>query len=155
LGDTPVPLLYKELDKRFEGSKFILTTREKKRWLESMKWMFGHGKVIWKWDETIHSYHRRFYGTGSYNEKILSKLWDNYHDEVFDYFSDRPNDFMIIKLEDGFNVRKISEFIGVPYRNIKDTRKNSRQYAKPHQIVKYYTGEVKARLRRFLTKHFG
>ena len=54
LGDTPVPLLYKELDKRFEGSKFILTIREKEQWLESMKWMFATEKWFFT-GESVHT----------------------------------------------------------------------------------------------------
>ncbi len=151
LGDTPVPLLYKKLDKRFEGSKFILTIREKEQWLESMKWMFSHGKVIWEWNQDIHNYHRHFYGCRSYNKEILSAHWDRYHNDVLDYFSDRPSDLMIIKLEEGFDIKRISEFIDVPYYNIQNTWENSRRYATFHCRVIYCAKDAIRRLHRLLT----
>ncbi len=154
LGDTPVPLLYKELDKRFEGSKFILTIREKEQWLESMKWMFSHGKVIWGWDEGIHDYHKHFYGCRSYNKQILSTHWDRYHNDVFDYFSDRPSDLMIIKLEEGFDIKRISKFVDVPYCDFQDTWINSRRYVKFHYRMNYCAKDAYKRLHRILTKHF-
>ncbi len=39
--DNPWPLLYRELDQRFAGSKFILTVRERNDWLASAVNHFG------------------------------------------------------------------------------------------------------------------
>ena len=39
--DNPWPLLYRELDAAFPGSKFILTTRDAERWLQSLVRHFG------------------------------------------------------------------------------------------------------------------
>ena len=33
--DNPIPAIYTQLDERYPGSKFILTTRDKIKWLES------------------------------------------------------------------------------------------------------------------------
>src|SRR4030095_6669082 len=40
LTDTPIPSFYRELDKRFPGSKFILTVRARDEWLTSCKKQF-------------------------------------------------------------------------------------------------------------------
>ncbi len=53
LVDSPVPLLYQALDRRYPNSKFILTTRNKDAWLHSMEWMFTHGKAGWDWPKPI------------------------------------------------------------------------------------------------------
>lgn len=36
-GDSPIPLIYKDLDRKFPNSKFILTTRSLDSWLDSMQ----------------------------------------------------------------------------------------------------------------------
>lgn len=124
LGDSPVPLLYKDLDARFPGSRFILTIRDKGSWLRSMKWMFTHGRVIWDYGDALDSYHRRLYGTRSYSRRILGRCWDSYHADVFEYFSARPGDLLVIRLEEGFDVGEICRFLDLPYREIEDTWKN-------------------------------
>ncbi len=40
--DFPYPMLYRELDERFPGSKFILTTRERGAWIKSVQRHFQH-----------------------------------------------------------------------------------------------------------------
>ena len=126
LGDTPVPLLYEELDFRFPDSKFIITIRQKPKWLKSMKWMFSEGNRVWTWDEQIHSYHEKLYGTRVYDEEILSRKWEEFHEKVFKYFSESPEKLLIIKLEDNFNVHAICEFLELPYRKVNRYRSNSR-----------------------------
>jgi hypothetical protein len=56
--DTPWPVLYKELDRWFPGSKFILTVRTSDTWIMSVKkhfkgyhipaheWIYGVGTVV-------------------------------------------------------------------------------------------------------------
>ena len=78
-GDTPIPLLYKELDLKYPNSKFIITIRQKEDWLKSMKWMLSEGNRIWEWDEQIHSYHEKLYGTRIYEEEKLSNAWEEFH----------------------------------------------------------------------------
>jgi len=126
LGDTPIPFLFKDLDSQYPNSKFIITIRQKDKWLKSMEWMFKHGKVLWNWDENIHKYHEKFYGTRFYNKRILTRHYDNYHKEVSDYFSASPNRLLTIKLEEGFNIINICTFLKIPFREIKNERSNSR-----------------------------
>jgi len=153
LGDSPIPLLFKELDSRYPDSKFILTIRQKEKWLESMEWMFKHGKVIWDWNESIHAYHEKFYGSRSFNKRILSRHYDDYHKSVFDYFSASPDKLFTIKLEDGFDVNDICAFLNIPPREVTNDKRNSRVNAshigRIEYNVRYY---VKRALK--LTKSF-
>ena len=41
--DNPIPFMYRDLDARYPGSKFILTTRPLAGWLASMEWLFDEG----------------------------------------------------------------------------------------------------------------
>lgn len=108
--DSPIPMLYKRLDKKYPNSKFILTTRKKEKWLFSMNWMFSHGKVIWNWPKSTQAYHRKFYGTIKYNTRILSKHYDLFHQQVFDYFKDRPSDLLILNIDEKIDVNLICDF---------------------------------------------
>ena len=125
-GDTPIPLLYKDLDYKYPNSKFIITIRQKQGWLKSMKWMLSEGNRVWEWDEQIHSYHERLYGTRVYDEEILSKKWEEFHREVFKYFSKSPNKLLKIKLEDNFDIHAICKFLDLPYRKVNRYRSNTR-----------------------------
>ena len=65
--DTPVPMLYKELDRKWPDSKFILTLRDKEDWLESMAWLRTEGRKIWQPDPRREEYKREFYGTNTFD----------------------------------------------------------------------------------------
>lgn len=114
LMDSPIPLLYKDCDERYPGSKFILTTRDQDKWLTSMEWMLTHGKVIWNWSSELQGYHRQLYGTSKYRKDILAAMFDRYHQEVNEYFADRPDDLFRIDLDSevGFDTKSLCEWLG-------------------------------------------
>jgi hypothetical protein len=97
--DTPWPWLYKELDKKFPGSKFILTVRDEEKWIKSMVKYFGN----------IHSAVREhFYGHGEpfTHESQYRETYRKHLQEVQAYFKDRPNDLLVVNWEedDGWTV---------------------------------------------------
>ncbi|HEV7230062.1 MAG TPA: sulfotransferase [Bacteroidia bacterium] len=135
--DTPVPYLYKALDEKYPGSKFILTIRNKESWLESMRWMFVHGKVIWNWPRSTQEYNRKFYKTTRYNKKILSRHYDTYHKEVELYFRDRPGDLLVVDIDKGVSVHEICDFLSIPRQEMAFPRTNERRYASLTERIKY------------------
>lgn len=139
LSDSPLPLLFKQCDEKYPNSKFILTTRDKEKWLESMKWMFRHGRVIWNWPVSLGDYHREIYGTNRFKRKVLAVSFDDYHEEVRRYFKDRPQDLLQIKIEDGFNVKELSAFLDIGYKNVGEIHANTRTYASVVQCLSYYS----------------
>jgi len=90
--DNPWPIVFKEMDQAFPGSKFILTRRDPGSWIDSMKRHFGeHGNPM-----------RTFiYGNGSPvgNETQYVCRYQRHIDEVMAHFVDRPDDLMILNLE--------------------------------------------------------
>ena len=125
--DSPIPLVYPELDRRYPGSKFILTTRNKTAWLDSMEWMLVHGKVKWGWGPVVHRYHQAFYGTKKFNQTILAQKYDEFHQEVADYFQARPRDLLYLNIDQGIDVAQLCEFLDVPPKNIEFPRRNKRK----------------------------
>jgi hypothetical protein len=135
--DSPIPLLFPQLDKKYPNSKFILTTRNKDSWLESMHWLFTHGKVIWNWPKSTQAYHRKFYGTIKYDKNILSNHYDLFHQKVFEYFKDRPRDLLVINIDRRININDICDYLDKPRINIQFPKTNERQYASIFSRVKY------------------
>jgi hypothetical protein len=141
LVDSPVPMLYRDLDRRHPNSKFILTTRAKPAWLESMKWMFTHGKVDWDWTPRVHGYHKQFYGTRTFDAAILSSMYDAFHAQVHEYFRDRPADLFVIEIEHGIDTIALCNFLGIPPREVTVPRANARRHVGAFRRFRYWIKE--------------
>ena len=105
--DNPWPLLYKDLDEWYPGSKFILTVRDKKNWINSITKHFGNGKSAFReW----------YYGEGApmENEQLYIDKYLLHNKSVEEYFSNRKDDFLILDFEKGDGWKKICEFLGEP-----------------------------------------
>lgn len=106
--DWPWPLIYKELDRMYPGSKFILTTRRNEKiWLDSLK---SHSLKTPPWK------HCRKLAYG-YNfphrhEQEHLELYTRHNDNVRAYFKDRDQDFLEICWENGDGFQKLCNFLG-------------------------------------------
>ena len=113
---------YKLLDKTYEGSKFILTTREVEQWWNSYI----------KWDKKIrlrNSWHYEInsevcYGVNSFldNPDLSKQIYLNRNNEIKNYFSDNPN-FLEIDINEDHKFEKLCEFLnkkspGKPYPHL-------------------------------------
>ena len=114
LTDIPVARFYKELDKRHPGSKFILTIRDKKSWLESMRKHMERRppSTLGDWGKENRE---KLYGTLYFDTKKLGRIYDKHHLEVMSYFGDREDDLLIINIcedDSSTNWEKLCEFLG-------------------------------------------
>lgn len=92
--DNPWPVIYKEIDAKFLGSKFILMLRESESWIKSVVEHFGRKETpMRKW----------IYGVGcpKGNEDIYVKRFEDHNNEVKSYFKDRPKDLLVMDLNKG------------------------------------------------------
>lgn len=116
--------IYPILDKNFVSSKFILTIRDKKQWLASVKEHWEIHPILESDDqpldrtgkpmkslsrllEWVHIYH-----SASYNEEYFSILYDNHIRNVKYYFKDRNHDLLIIDICGGEGWEKLCPFLG-------------------------------------------
>jgi hypothetical protein len=113
--DTPVPLLYPQLDEALDHCQFVLTTRDKEGWLESMKWLLETGPKIWQWRPTYDAYNREFFGTASFEPDVLARRYEEYHREVEQYFAERPDDLLTVDLSQSPDTRRLVEFLGLDH----------------------------------------
>lgn len=113
--DEPWCHIYKELDERYPGSKFILTVRSLRSWLDSVTSFFDYSP----YREFIFGVGNPKDGEGVYAEKYIK-----HNVEVVDYFSERPNDLLVFHLCDGEGWEPLCKFLdkpiprsGFPWRN--------------------------------------
>ena len=124
--DVPWFMIYKELDQRIPGCKFILTLRNEENWYKSIcrhvadlnsahsEWIFGRGKGLVK----------------DHKENTL-EVYRKHIASVHDYFKDRPDDLLVLRLEDGEGWEKLCPFLGkeipetpFPHANKSDFRQD-------------------------------
>jgi len=105
--DNPWPILYRELDQRFPGSKFILTLRPTDEWIKSVVNHFSEEETpMREW----------IYGVGhpKGNEDIYVARYDRHNREVLEYFKNRSNDLLVLKITAGEGWAKLCPFLGEP-----------------------------------------
>jgi len=141
--DNPWPLLYKELDKKYPNSKFILTIRDESKWINSVVNHFGKN----------HTEMRRWiYGVGhpAGNEEIYLKKFKNHNNEVLKYFSNRQDDLLVVEWENGDGWKKLCDFLNEPIPNQSFPHVNKGNYSKK-KASKIKQAKIKAEkvLKRF------
>lgn len=115
--DIPVAPFYAQLDGLYPKSKFILTTREKNAWLASCD---THWRLMIEWRDNFPQF-KRFhefisacvYGTLSFNPNRFAYVYDTHVKNVYDYFENRPDDFLVIDICAGEAWEKLCPFLGM------------------------------------------
>lgn len=144
-GDTPIPSMAHELKELYPNARFIITTRPKSEWLLSMKWMLTDGKVKWNHGRKIDCYHKTFYGTSSFNSKILERAYDKHHEYVKNLFKDEPNRLLEVNINKP-DLKLIARFTGIDYERIKDLNNKPSNRREPVR----FKSRTKYRLKRLL-----
>ena len=92
--DNPWPVLYREMDEKWPGSKFILTRRSADAWIRSQVKDFGLRETPMR---------RWIYGVGcpEGNEEIFVARYERHNREVLQYFRQRPDDLLLLDLPRG------------------------------------------------------
>lgn len=118
LCDLPVPLLYKELDVAYPGSKFILTTRPEADWLESIKNHWNPETNKWRetWDTDCftHRVHYELYGTRKLEPEVFLRKYLTHNAEVRNYFKDRPADLLELPMDGTAGWKELCGFLEKP-----------------------------------------
>lgn len=136
--DNPWPVVYKALDERYPGSKFILTIRNPEKWIQSQVKHFG-SKVtpMREW----------IYGVGcpKGNEAIYLDRYNKHNQEVREYFAGRENDLLTLNLEDRLEWNSICDFLNkpIPARAFPQVNKASERT---------YSSQVKKWMKRLIHK---
>ena len=105
--DNPWPVLYKELDRKFPGSKFILTLRPSDEWIRS---------VVNHFNEEETPMREWIYGVGcpKGNENVYIARYERHNREVLEYFKDRSEQLLVLNITVGEGWTKLCPFLGKP-----------------------------------------
>jgi len=125
--DSPIPCFYKQLDKAFPGSKFVLTVRDINRWLDSCEYNhiwpgeYVHNKAVSRflYVNQILQMHHALYGSIWFDRMRFNYYYQKHIDDVMDYFSDRPDDLLIYNISGGEQWAPLCEFLN---KQIPDTQ---------------------------------
>jgi hypothetical protein len=117
--DNPWPILFRELDAHFPGSRFVLTTRDLDRWLDSIVRHFG--------DETT-PMRSWIYGVGAPlgNEAVYRARHATHLAAVREHFRDRPDDLLELDITVGEGWSRLAPFLGVPVPDVPFPHENAR-----------------------------
>lgn len=110
--DNPWPLLFKDIDQAFPGSRFILTYRDPERWFRSAA-RYHTGRLS-PMHDLIYG-ERQFRITDS-KQKALERF-NRHNDEVRAYFQDRSRDLLDWDLVTDPDWEKLCTFLGLPAPN--------------------------------------
>lgn len=118
--DLPFTFLFKELDTIYPGSKFILTTRDEKAWLESVRNHFIINKQRFDWDNDCftHKCHWLMYGRRTFDADIMLNRYRAHNTEVVEYFKHRPEDLLVMDMNHGTNWDNLCKFLNQPIPSI-------------------------------------
>lgn len=117
LCDLPLPLLFRELDAAYPGSKFILTIREEDEWIESVRTHWSDKnpwRAQWDTDPFTHRIHRELYGGVKFNEQVMRERYRRHNAEVLEHFKDRPRDLLMMNMTTGAGWYEICGFLRKP-----------------------------------------
>ena len=111
--------IYPLLDDDFPNSKFILTVRDKNKWIDSSERHFNKNVSSirnihdgnWSIIPTSSLRRMQIYGCINFDRDIYSNFYDNHYRNVCYYFKDRPKDFMIMNICEGDGWEKLCGFL--------------------------------------------
>jgi len=137
--DHPWPLLYRDLDKKYPDSKFILTIRDDDKWLKSV---VNHLGFLPDEMQTL------TYGVGfpvGYEDVFLNK-YQQHNQEVLEYFKDRPQDLLVVNWEDNDGWENLCAFLDNDIPDMPFPHERKGVYGKRTDFVKKFIG---ATIRKF------
>jgi len=103
--DNPWPIVYRDLDAAFPGSRFVLTIRDTDVWITSMTRHFADVDTeMRKW----------IYGVGhpAGHEAAYKRRYERHNREVLAYFAKRPADLLVLDFAAGDGWEQLCGFLG-------------------------------------------
>jgi len=128
--DVPWAALFRELDERYPGSRFILTEREESSWLRSASRHFADIYV---------PLHEWLYGEGVLqgSETLYLERYRRHNQEIREYFSGRESDLLIMDLQNGDGWQQLCDFLGddIPRRPFPHANKGPHSYSAMDRFI--------------------
>lgn len=105
--DSPWFMIYRELDERFPGSKFVLTVRKDHR-----RWLLSTAKQDFRYSgKSLLACARMLFPPVS--DRYIAE-YQAHELGVREYFADRPSDLLVVCWDDGDGWEELCSFLGEP-----------------------------------------
>jgi len=128
LSDNPIPILFKQIDKAYPGSKYVLTIRNEADWLESVRklWSYEHNPTRHLWDvyPISNQLHTALYGRADFDAQTFLERYRRHNAEVRKHFRYRPNDLLVMDMDKGGDWAALCAFLKRPIPDVPYPRSN-------------------------------
>lgn len=118
LCDLPIPAMFRELDRGYPGSKFILTTRSETAWIKSVEahWNPERNAFRRQWDSDpfTHRIHKAVYGQKNFDAELFVTRYRRHNAEVAAHFIGRQEDLLVMDMEAGAGWKELCAFLKRP-----------------------------------------
>jgi len=142
--DTPWPYTYKEFDKKYPGTKFVLGVRPEDSWIKSLVYQSLRGTPEHRRDIADGYEHEFGIRYLVLHEEELLEKYRTHNQNVRDYFKDRPNDFIEMSYWNGDGWEKLCKFLNKPVPNLPmPFRKNAYPYPNYERLYRIATQHPK------------
>lgn len=111
--DFPIAWLYRELDRAYPGSKFILTLRDERDWVTSAQHHWKRYSKDWPGDGFSNDMHWLVYGRSDFDAEAFLKRYRRHNREVVEYFKGR-DDLLVMDMSAGAGWRELCGFFKRP-----------------------------------------
>jgi hypothetical protein len=126
--DESVAALYRTLDAKYPGSKFILTERSEDEWLRSTRAQrhrfaavasflddaSGRDSSLFDRNVEVQFTQTALYGTLRFDEARYRRAFKAHYEGVEEYFADRPDDLLRLRICDGEGWEHLCRFLRLP-----------------------------------------
>lgn len=126
--DLPVALFFRELDRRFPGSKFVHTVRDVESWLESCA-RYRRFAPDFPASRRVLALRKQFYGTATFDRERFRAVHEAHGAAVRAWFAARPGDLLELDITRGQGFELLCPFLGMelpaagfPHRNANPAR---------------------------------
>lgn len=117
--DLPIATYFRELDRRYPNSKFVLTVREPESWVLSLKKQLGDSET-WR---SMPEFNRRVrlatYGIYGFNRERMLDVEALHRRSVASHFAGRDEQLLILDLFAGEGWKELCAFLGREVPNSK------------------------------------
>ncbi len=94
--DIPVLMQFRELDRRYPGSRFIVTLRALEPWLQSCEQLWLKNGDIFRRQPLVMDIEKRIYGGAGFDRGQYTQAREHLHADIGNYFAARPGDVLYL-----------------------------------------------------------
>lgn len=128
IAENAAIIKWRKLYKKYPNSKFILTIRDLKSWLESCKHQLEKKHPLsHKWvNEYVIKVRQKTYGSETFNKRKLIKQYKKHNKSVKKFFKNKKHQFLLMNIIKGDGWEKLCTFLNKPIPKQEFPHKNKR-----------------------------